>query len=155
MDINKLNFIQQQFVPLAAALPAESKGKWGKMNAQQMVEHVTGFFKVSAGKIHFDIVSPEEHWPKLRAFLYSEKEFRENTKAPLEIVPEEPLMVRTANMETAIAALQKSIDDFILYFKDDPLKTTTHPVFAHLNFEEWVLLHYKHLQHHGKQFGLV
>jgi len=38
---------------------------------------------------------------------------------------------------------------------DDKLKTTLHPVFGELNFEEWILLHYKHVTHHLKQFGLI
>ncbi|MEI9954953.1 MAG: DUF1569 domain-containing protein [Ferruginibacter sp.] len=155
MDAAKLAFIEHKFVPLASNLFADAKGKWGKMNAQQMVEHLTGFFKVSSGKLHFQLVTPEEHLPKFKEFLRSDKEFRENTKAPLEIIGEEALPLRNSNMNEAIGALQKSIDEFIAYFKDDVSKTTSHPVFGSLNFEEWVLLHYKHLMHHGKQFGLI
>ncbi len=155
MDTGKLNFIQHQFVLLLKDLPGSKDGKWGKMNAQQMVEHVTGFFKVSSNRINFPLVSPSEHLPKLKAFLLSDKEFRENTKAPTSVIGEEPMPVRTNNMEEAIEALQQSIDEFVEYFKGDDYKTTLHPVFGELNFEEWILLHYKHVMHHGKQFGLV
>ncbi|MGC4100903.1 DUF1569 domain-containing protein [Ferruginibacter sp.] len=155
MDAAKLEFIQTGFVPLVKGLKADTAGNWGKMNAQQMLEHVAGFFAVSAGKIHFPLVSPSEHMPKLKAFLLSDKQFRENTKAPTSVIGEEPLPVRTNNMEEAVAKLQYSIDGFIAYFKGDPYKTTLHPVFGELNFEEWVLLHYKHLMHHGRQFGVV
>ena len=155
MDTAKLNFIQHQFVLLLKDLPAITEGKWGKMNAQQMVEHVTGFFKVSSNKINFPLVSPSEHLPKLKAFLLSDIEFRENTKAPTSVIGEEPMPIRTNNMEEAIEALQQSIDEFIEYFKGDDYKTTLHPVFGELNFEEWILLHYKHVLHHAKQFGLI
>lgn len=155
MDTAKLDFIQHQFVLLLRNLPAITPGKWGKMNAQQMVEHVTAFFKVSSNRINFPLVSPSEHLPKLKAFLLSDKEFRENTKAPTSVIGEEPLPIRTNNMDEAIEALQQSIDEFVEYFKGDDYKTTLHPVFGELNFEEWVLLHYKHVVHHGKQFGLV
>ena len=155
MDTAKLNFIQHQFVLLLKDLPASAEGKWGKMNAQQMVEHVTGFFKVSSNRINFPLVSPSEHLPKLKAFLLSDKEFRENTKAPTSVIGEEPMPVRTNNMEEAIEALQQSIDEFVVYFEGDDYKTTLHPVFGELNFEEWVLLHYKHVMHHGRQFGVV
>ena len=155
MDAPKLDFIQHQFVLLLKDLPASAEGKWGKMNAQQMVEHVTGFFKVSSNRINFPLVSPSEHLPKLKAFLLSDKEFRENTKAPTSVIGEEPMPVRTNNMEEAIEALQQSIDEFVEYFKGDDYKTTLHPVFGELNFEEWVLLHYKHVLHHGKQFGVI
>jgi DinB superfamily len=154
MEDEKLDFIKHRFVALLNDLPADATGKWGKMNAQQMVEHVTAFFKVSAGKLHFPLVSATEHLPKLKAFLLSDKEFRENTRAPTSVIGEEPLPVKTNTMAEAIAALQDSVDEFIMYFQDDSYITTLHPVFGELNFSEWVLLHYKHLVHHAKQFGL-
>jgi Protein of unknown function (DUF1569) len=155
MDAVKLDFIQHQFTKLVNNLAADAIGKWGKMNAQQMVEHVTDFFNVSAGKIHFDIVTPLEHIPKYKEFLLSDKEFRENTKAPASVLGEAPLPLRSNNMQEAIAGLQKSIDAFVESFTTVANKTTVHPVFGVLNFEEWVLLHYKHVTHHGRQFGIV
>jgi oxepin-CoA hydrolase/3-oxo-5,6-dehydrosuberyl-CoA semialdehyde dehydrogenase len=79
-------FIKQQFIPLLDHLHAETMGKWGRMNAQQMVEHVTDFFKVSGNQQHYPLVTPEEQLPKFKAFLLSDKEFRENTKAPVAII---------------------------------------------------------------------
>jgi hypothetical protein len=155
MDTVKLDFIQHQFVPLVNNLTADAVGKWGKMNAQQMVEHVTDFFNVSAGKIHFDVITPEEHLPKYKEFLLSDKQFRENTKAPASVLGEEPLPLRNTTMQEAITGLQKSIDEFTGCFNNNTNAITTHPVFGALNFEEWVLLHYKHVMHHGRQFGVV
>jgi hypothetical protein len=151
---DKLDFIQRQFPALLKDLQADAIGKWGKMNGQQMAEHVTAFFKVSSGKLHFPLVSATEHLPKLKAFLLSDKEFRENTKAPTSVIGEDPLPVRTNTMAEAITALEYSIGEFVEYFKDDSYLTTLHPVFGELNFNEWILLHYKHVVHHAKQFGL-
>ena len=89
------------------------------------------------------------------AFLLSDKAFRENTKAPANIVAEEPLATTTENMQAAINKLQQAVNDFCKYFEKDPTQKTTHPVFGPLNFEEWVLLHYKHVTHHLRQFGLL
>ena len=155
MDEQKLNFITKETVALFKDLPAGAIGKWGKMNAQQTVEHLSGFFLVSAGKIKFDLVTPVEHLPRYKEFLLSDKEFRENTKAPTSVISEEALPLRYANMEEAIDKLDASIKAFEDYFKNDPLKKTLHPVFGELNFEEWVLLHYKHVRHHLRQFGLI
>ncbi len=154
MNQEKLNFLISS-PSLLKDLTADAKGKWGKMNAQQMVEHVAAFFYVSGDKIKFDLVTPVEHLPKYKEFLLSDKEFRENTKAPLNVIGEEPLPLRYNNMNEAIAALQRSINGFVEYFKADANKKTLHPVFGELNFDEWVLLHYKHVQHHFKQFGLI
>jgi len=155
MNQQKLEFLTHQFIPLLKNLPPGAMGKWGKMNAQQMAEHVTAFFYVSAGKIKFDLITALEHLPKYKEFLLSDKEFRENTKAPASVLGEEPLPLRHSNMDEAIAELQKSIDAFVEHFKDDTNKRTGHPVFGELNFEEWILLHYKHLTHHLKQFNLL
>jgi oxepin-CoA hydrolase/3-oxo-5,6-dehydrosuberyl-CoA semialdehyde dehydrogenase len=153
MDEAKFNFIKTDFPLLAGSLSQDAAGKWGKMNAQQMLEHVADFYKISTGKITMPFVSSPEHLEKLRAFLYSEKEFRENTKAPM--LPDEPFPVRNASMNDALAELNAAIDDFIRLFTNEEGLLTQHPVFGDLNFEEWVLLHYKHVLHHAKQFGLI
>ena len=155
MDAQKLNFITKECVLLFKNLPADAMGKWGKMNAQQTVEHLAAFFNVSAGVIKFDLVTPVEHLPKYKEFLLSDKEFRENTKAPASVIGEEALPLQYVSMEAALEKLAESITAFENYFKDEPLQTSLHPVFGELNIEEWVLLHYKHVMHHGRQFGLV
>ncbi len=155
MDQEKLKFITKESMPLFKSLSADKKSKWGKMNAQQMIEHVSAFFYVSTEKIKFNLVTPTEHLPKYKEFLLSDKEFRENTKAPATVIGEETLPLRYASMEEALEKLTESIAGFQSYFNEDPDKRTLHPVFGELNFEEWVLLHYKHVTHHLRQFELI
>jgi hypothetical protein len=73
MDQQKLNFITKGYIPLLKTLPGDAAGKWGRMNGQQMVEHVAAFFYVSTEKIKFDLVTPLEHLPKYKEFLLSTK----------------------------------------------------------------------------------
>ena len=155
MDQAKLNFLTKEYVPLLKNVSPTAMGKWGKMNGQQMVEHVAAFFYVSSEKIKFDLVTPPEHLPKYKEFLLSDKEFRENTKAPGNVIGEEAMPLRYTSMEEAVENLARSIAAFEVYFKDDSKKKTMHPVFGELNFEEWVLLHYKHVTHHLRQFELI
>jgi oxepin-CoA hydrolase/3-oxo-5,6-dehydrosuberyl-CoA semialdehyde dehydrogenase len=155
MQEQQLAFIKNDMFLLAGNLSTDSKAAWGKMNPQQMIEHVADFFDVSTEKIKFPLTTPEEHLPKYKAFLYSDKEFKENTKAPAAVLGEVPLPLRTANLEAAINKLKMAVDDFFSYFKNDPNKLTMHPAFGLLNFDEWIMLHYKHVVHHWKQFGLI
>lgn len=155
MTVEKINFLKNEFIGKLNNLSSDSKGKWGKMNAQQMVEHITGFFLVSTGKLNIPLITPPEHLQKLKEFLLSEKEFRENTKAPLEILSEEPLPLRSASMLEAINELAKSVHYFFLYYEQNTSHKKIHPVFGELNFLEWVQLHHKHVVHHLKQFGLT
>jgi len=153
MRNEKISFLSNDLIPLINKLNGNEKGVWGKMNAQQMAEHVSGFFKVSTQKIHFPLTTPAEHLPKYKEFLMSDKPFRENTKAP--VLPEEPLPLRFSTMKEAVEDLSQSVKDFFEFFKDDPFRTTLHPAFGELNFDEWVQLHHKHVSHHLRQFGLT
>ena len=155
MNQDKYRFVKNEFLLLLDGLPAEATGKWGKMNAQQMVEHLTAMFKISSGKLMMPLVTPEENLLKFKEFLMSEKEFRENTKAPLQIVPEEPLPLRNESMQDAFQVLERSVQEYFTFFNDDAEKKTLHPVFGELNFAEWIQLHHKHVTHHLKQFGLI
>ncbi len=155
MNQTKINFLQNDIIHRLKNLETNTKGKWGVMNAQQMVEHVAAFFKISTEKIKFPLVTPTEHLEKFKAFLLSDKEFKENTKAPKEIIGDEPLPLQHSSMKGAIDELENEIKTFFEYFKHHPLKKTLHPVFGELNFSEWVQLHHKHVTHHFKQFGLL
>jgi hypothetical protein len=148
----KRQFLEKEFIPLIKEIDPSTKPRWGKMNTQQMTEHISGFFRISSGKLKFPLSIPVEHLPKYREFLMSEKEFRENTKAP--ILPEEPLPLRHSTIDEAITDLENQVKIFFNYFSDDPEKKTLHPAFGELNFEEWVQLHHKHVKHHLKQFGI-
>jgi hypothetical protein len=153
MDQHKASFIRTSFPELINTLHAGTAPLWGKMSVQQMVEHVTGFFKVSTDQLHFPMVTPEEHLPKFKEFLLSDKQFRENTKAP--VLPEEPLPVVEPDLSTAVSHLQEAIEQFFKFYELHTDKKIAHPVFGPLNFEEWILLHYKHVTHHARQFGLL
>lgn len=155
MDEAKKSFVEEEAIILLHKLQADTAARWGKMNAQQMVEHMQGFFDVSTQKLKFDLVTPEEQLPAYKAFLLSDKEFRENTAAPLSVIGEDTLPFRYANLESAKEKLINSILDFKKFFADNKEQTTLHPVFGRLNYEEWMLLHYKHVQHHFKQFSLL
>jgi len=149
---SKKYFLEKQFIALVRKIDPSATPRWGKMNAQQMVEHVSAFFRISSNKLQFPLVTPAEHLPKYREFLMSEKEFRENTKAP--VLPDEPLPLRHTTMNEAITDLEKQVIEFFSYFADDPGEKTLHPAFGELNFEEWVQLHHKHVKHHLKQFEI-
>ncbi|MBX2938766.1 MAG: DUF1569 domain-containing protein [Ferruginibacter sp.] len=151
----KEQFVIHQATALLKNAAPETPARWGKMNLMQTVEHLTDFFDVSSGKLSFPLVTPEDQLPKFKAFLRSDIPFRENTKAPANVVSETPAPARSARYEDAVLQLQQSVRDFELQFKNHPETETVHPVFGALHYEDWILLHAKHLQHHLKQFGLA
>ncbi|MBC7936859.1 MAG: DUF1569 domain-containing protein [Rhizobacter sp.] len=155
MQPGKIDFLRKEMFDVLNQLPENTSANWGLMNAQQMLEHLADFFDVSYEKIIFPLSVPEEHLPKYKAFLYSDKDFRENTKAPGNVLGDVPLDLRQPSFNDAKENLRHSVEKFIEWFKDNPSKTSLHPAFGHLNYEQWILLHHKHVRHHLKQFSLI
>ncbi|MEP7239003.1 MAG: DUF1569 domain-containing protein [Ferruginibacter sp.] len=155
MDQEKFNFVTKDCISLFNRLQANAVAKWGKMNTQQMIEHVSAVFIISTGKIKAELATPVEHLPKYMEFLYSDKQFRENTKAPEAMLGEEAPPLRYATIDEAKQKLAEAIAFFQSYFTSNEGVKIMHPVFGELNYAEWVLMHYKHVTHHLRQFGLL
>lgn len=147
----KLSFLENDFPKFLQTLDANAKGKWGVMNAQQMVEHMSYSLRDANGKSPKRILTSVEHLPKTRAFMLSDKPFRENTKN-IEL-PETPIPVKHSSMQASIDEMEQEWKDFIKAFENNPSKTITNPFFGDLNFEEQVQLLHKHAMHHARQFG--
>jgi Protein of unknown function (DUF1569) len=154
MSTTKKEFLASFVTILEAADPAITP-KWGKMNLQQMVEHLSVVFKISYNRIPTKIVTPAEHLPKYKEFLWSDKVFRENTKAPEGMMGEEPTPVYYASYAEAISALDKSVKSFFEYYDKNKEAVAPHPVFGMLNFDEWIQIQHKHVTHHLRQYNLI
>src|SRR3974390_1575060 len=110
MKTPKEKFLKEELIALLRKLPPSLKGSWGKMNAQQMVEHLSGAFRIASGKHKMQPAFSPEITEKYHAFLMTENPFKENT--PNKLLPDEPEPFKNATMEGAIAELQKEIDGF-------------------------------------------
>ena len=149
----KLMWLTIDFIELLNGLSPDSTGKWGVMNAHQMVEHMSYSVRQANGKDKKILLTPSENLEKIRAFMLSEKPFRENTKnIELPEIPDPPLQ---PGMNAAIAELNKELTDFIEFYKLNPDVKFMNPFFGELNFNEWVHLLHKHAMHHARQFGLL
>jgi hypothetical protein len=149
----KYKFLKEEFVPLLRELPSEKKGRWGVLNAQQMVEHFSDSVKIASGRLAQPAVVEGETLEKYREFLMSDKPFKENTKNPY--MTEEPAALRCPDMEAALDELQKELDYFFFIFEDQGPFTTLNPFFGELDFQQNIQLLYKHAIHHLRQFGLM
>ncbi len=152
MSSIEAEFLRNQLIPLAKSIPADKKPTWGKMNPQQMIEHLCDAVDIADGHLVLPLATPEEQLPAYYQFLLSEKPFRENTRNP--ILPEEPLPVRYDNLDTAIQKLEKKLHLFFEAYDRNPDMTPLHPIFGKLNFAGHTRLLYKHSKHHLRQFGV-
>ena len=149
----KADFLRFGYTRQLLLLDANTPHLWGKMNVQQMIEHMTDYVRIGSGRTPEKLVTPEEHLPKMQAFLNSEKPFRENT--PNVLMPETPVPVKHASVKEAIDELQSELDYFFEVFKKEPGKKVTNPFFGDLDYELSVQLLHKHATHHLRQFGIV
>lgn len=149
----KLNFICNTVPELLLHLLPEAKGKWGVLNAQQMVEHLSDSVRIANGKRQEKLLTPEENLERVRTFMLSDKAFKENTKNVQ--MPDTPVPAIQASMHDAVQELKLELSDFVKKFEDNSAKTITNPFFGDLNFEEWTHLLNKHFEHHCRQFSLI
>ncbi|HUM97127.1 MAG TPA: hypothetical protein PK275_04675 [Chitinophagaceae bacterium] len=152
MSLEKENFLRTRFIVCLQQLDPNTAAQWGKMNVHQMIEHLTDVMMVASGKIKMEVVTPADKLPLFKAFMMSDKPFKENTKSP--VLPEEPLPLRKQTVQAAIGKLQEELIYFFNAFESNPQFKTTHPVFGDLDFTENIQLLHKHILHHLKQFGI-
>jgi hypothetical protein len=153
MNADKAQFLKTRFIPLLKQIPSDQQPAWGKLTAQQMVEHFTDSVRIASGKtVVTNIITPEEQLEKMRGFVMSDKPFRENTPNPL--MPEVPAPVRNVSFNDAINELNKELNFFFSVFEKNNLQVTRNPFFGDFNYEQNVQLLHKHALHHLKQFGI-
>lgn len=126
---------------------------WGKMNAQQMLEHVCLPFLMATGKLPVPITTPEEKIPVLKRVLMSDKPFPRLFHNPL--LPVEPVPAAGAHLQESKKALMETVQFFLEYFKNHPEATSNHNIYGPLAYHEWLVMNFKHIQHHFAQFGVA
>jgi hypothetical protein len=148
----KADFLRTRFTELLSGLDPDTPRKWGKMNVQQMIEHMSEYVRIASGKTPVENVTADDMLPRVQAFLESEKPFRENT--PNVLMPDTPVPARHATKQEAIEELRGEIADFFAVYEQNPAKTALSPFFGILDFDHQVQILYKHSTHHLRQFGV-
>ncbi len=133
-------------------LTPETKPEWGKMSAQRMVEHLTDTLRIATGENPQTLLIPEEKIERMVAFLYTDKPMAKNMEVPF-AKAETPL--RHEELELAVDEFVEVYLEFQELFAEDPELKTVHAFYGPLNYEQWDLLHKKHLTHHFTQFGIL
>jgi oxepin-CoA hydrolase / 3-oxo-5,6-dehydrosuberyl-CoA semialdehyde dehydrogenase len=146
-------FVRRLLHDAIDGLADTSQSRWGKMTAQQMVEHLTWAFELSTGKAGVGCGVPEPQREQMKAFLHS------NRPSPREFM--NPALVgglpalRCDGLEEAKAALRVAAARFLESSHTAPHAIHTHPIFGPIGVEEWSRTHFKHCYHHLLQFGLL
>lgn len=151
--MNKLDFLQNKFPSYLEELDGSTPPLFGKMNVQQMIEHMIYAFQQADGKVPIPNTQPKELTEKMYQFMMSDRLFKDNTPNPY--LPDEPPAPVYATKEEAIQMLRKEIECFIHTFQQTSDLRIENPFFGNLNFNEWTNLLHKHAMHHLRQFNVI
>jgi len=125
---------------------------WGKMNAQEMVEHLSDMLMISRGTGNFTIDVDAETIARRQQFLSSDKEMAKNIAVPF---TKEIIELRHDELELALDEFAEEWINFTEYYENNPSASVIHPYYGDLDFNLWLKMHDKHFMHHFKQFGLI
>jgi hypothetical protein len=150
----KIQFLRIDFVKHLGTINPNTLPLFGKMNPQQMVEHMAEYIRMGYGNPRIAERSySDEIIDKMNAFLKTEKPLRPNTGNPL--MEETPAPAKLKDYEAALQDVAKAIDEFFVAFEQNPKLIISNPFFGNLDFSLTVQLLYKHSQHHLRQFGVL
>jgi len=130
-------------------LQPNTQRQWGRMTVAQMMEHNSRTLEVVTGKRATKqlFIGKLIGWMFKKRFL-GEKPFEKNGRTgPDLIVADEPDFLRTKDkMRTLLNDLHAR--------KEEGCDGKIHGFLGPLTGAEWGVLHYKHLDHHFRQFGV-
>ncbi len=128
-------------------LTAEKPALWGKMNAPQMVAHLTQAMRMTTGELPVARKSTPMGFPPLNWLVIYWLPWPQGTPTAPEL-----LAGKSTAWPTDVAVL----DDLVAGFGslDRDRAWPIHPVFGKLSAKMWGALGWKHIDHHLRQFGV-
>lgn len=135
-----------------ASLKSDCKAQWGKMNAHQMVCHLSDSFKCATGEKTaafagnlFSRVFVK--WIALKAPLQWPKGVKTRPEMDQQVGGSRP-----SEFEADRKELERMVERFTSTSPD--FQWHRHPMFGDMKVEEWFRWGYLHMDHHLRQFGL-
>ena len=130
-------------------LSPDSKAEWGKMNVGQMLSHCQAPMDFAFGKLPMKANFLMQLLGKMiKGKMLKSKEFKKNS-------PTAPAFIRTGEYD--FEETKNGLIERINHFSEagqSAIKTTKHPFFGEMTYDEWSQLHTMHLDHHLRQFGV-
>jgi len=121
--------------------------RWGTMNAEQMVKHVTAQMELSLGDL--DVKAHSSwlgRWPMSYLLIYWLPWPKGAPTAP------ELIQFSSAHWDETRAKFKRVFDGVVAQGPEGDF--APHPLFGKLNSRTWGVLMYRHMDHHLRQFGL-
>ena len=121
--------------------------RWGTMNAEQMVKHVTAQLEMALGELD---VKPRSSWLgrwPMRSLLIYWLPWPKGAPTARELI-----QFSSSHWDETRAGFKQAFDRVTA--RGPQGEFTPHPFFGKLSTRAWGVLMYRHLDHHLRQFGL-
>lgn len=131
------------------SLSPDSQPQWGKMSVDQMLSHCQAPIDFAFGNLPIKANFMMRILGKmLKGKILKSNEFKKDS-------PTAPAFIRTGTYD--FEQSKKDLIQKMTQFSDlghSAIKTTKHPFFGEMTYDEWSKLHTMHLDHHLRQFGV-
>lgn len=146
------HFIENTIPSALNKLHLETKPEWGEMNAEEMLDHLSGSIALTFYDGEVKILTPEDKLPGAKAFILSDKPIPMGAQKPSEY---HSVKVSDADFKSKKEDLISTLKNYAVKMQNSPDFSATHPYFGELRGMEWVHFQKKHFRHHLAQFGLM
>lgn len=153
MQASYHHFLTQQLPLLLQSLAADRVPKFGIMTPQHMVEHLTWVTKATPKRRGEPAAEPNKSQLYFRRFIDKGAPFEHRPKAGITVADLQPL--RSADLASAIAALEKATAQFYELAEKNPAHVSYNDMMGAFNLHELELFLYQHGRWHAYQFGLI
>lgn len=142
--------VLDQLIKRIELLTPQSKGKWGKMNVNQMLEHLKVGMDIPVGNVNTK--------RNFMGFLFGKmilKSQMKDDKGLKKNLPTDKSFIITDTKD--FEKIKKELFNTIKQYSSlnpKSINNKLHPFFGKLTYDEWGVLIYKHFNHHLKQFGV-
>lgn len=140
---------KEEIISRIDALKPATKAKWGKMNVNQSLRHMSMAFDIATGKLDPTVVRVPA-MPKwlLKFFLLSVKPPKEKAETFKEMNTVS-MGINPIDFEAERSNLKRAVEDFCKQASLIP----ENKIAGKFTKEDWGKLNYNHTDHHLRQFG--
>ncbi len=138
--------VQAELLARLGKLTAETRGRWGRMGAGQMLRHVAGGLRMATGDLDIPPRGGLLRRFPIKQLIIFVLPFPKGAPTAPALVCLDPVDFEVER--DAVRALLQS------FAKRDLAHWPEHPAFGPLNRKQWGVLVWKHVDHHFRQFGV-
>lgn len=127
---------------------SDSRPRWGRMNAEQMLAHLVASSKMALGELQAKRKKGPIRYPPLRQLVAYWLPWPKGVPTAAELIPS----ANCESMERSRNELNRLLDAFAARAAEPAWPE--HPAFGNLGRKGWGILAWRHFDHHLRQFGV-